>query len=87
MNHSSSPTYTNEFSTNENKRKRKYITNTMMTELTKVCNICVKLSIEFDHKKWTCYGKNVSLFRSYVMFFGRNKVSILLDDWSQASED
>lgn len=80
MDYSSNAALKNEYSTNEDKRKRKNICTTMMAKLTKVWNTKVKLPIEFDQKSWTCYDKNTSLFRSYAIFLGRVKMSILIDD-------
>lgn len=42
----------------------------MMAKLIKVRNTNAKLSIKFDHKIDTCYGKNASLFRSYMTHLG-----------------
>lgn len=50
-----------------------------MTKLRKVYNTGVKLSIKFDHKIWFFYGKNASLFSSYVAYIGPSKVSIFID--------
>ena len=82
MNNSSIITHTNEHSSNENKRKRKTRGLTMMAKLKKNYNTNVKLSIKFDHKTWTCYGKNASMIKSYAAYLDRIKVSILIDDSS-----
>lgn len=55
----------------------------MMAKLSKVCNLGNKFSINFNVVTWTCYGVNASLFRSYVAFLRRRKMSILIDDWTQ----
>lgn len=81
MGYSSSATHENECSTKEVIRKEKSRGVTMMAKLTKVCNSGVRLPDEFDHKIWTCYGKNYSFFRSYAVLLGRSKVIVLIDDW------
>lgn len=43
------------------KIKKKTRDATIMAKLTKVHNMDNKLSLEFDNKTWTCYGKNASL--------------------------
>lgn len=59
----------------------------MMAKLIKAHFICVNLSIEFDHKTWTIYGKNVSMFMSYVAFLGHSKIGILIYDCVHISDD
>lgn len=59
----------------------------MMARLTKVHNTDVKLTTEFNDKTSTCYGMNSSLFMSYVVFLGRSKMNIWIDDWIQVSVD
>lgn len=53
----------------------------MMATLTKVCNSGVRLTSEFSVFHTILDGPNSSLFKSYVVFLGRRKVSILIDDW------
>lgn len=36
--------------------------------------------INFNDITWTCYGEYSSIFRNYVVFLRRSKVSILIDD-------
>ncbi|XP_050883153.1 uncharacterized protein LOC127086434 [Lathyrus oleraceus] len=84
---SSDETQENECYTIEGKRKRKSIGASMMARLTKVHNNDGKLTTEFNDKTSTCYGMNSSLFRSYVVFLGRGKMNILIDDLTQVSVD
>lgn len=80
--HPASP-HPNKCSSNENKWKRKFWGATIIAKLTKVHNIGVKLPIELDHKTWNCFGKNVSLYRSYATYNSRGKAGILRDNWGR----
>lgn len=59
----------------------------MMAKLEKVCNLSVKLMVEFSVVYNILDGHHSSLFKSYVMFFGFFKVNILLDDWNDVADE
>ncbi|CAL5195472.1 unnamed protein product [Lathyrus oleraceus] len=59
----------------------------MMATLIKVRNLGVKIPIEFRVFHTVLDGLNSSQFKSYIAFLGRRKVSILLDDWKDVSDE
>lgn len=88
---SNEATYTNETSSNDSqyvvgeKKKKHQRGATMMAKLANVCNSCVKLQVEFNVVYTILDGLYSSLFKSYVVFLGRSKVNILLDDWKDVA--
>lgn len=54
----------------------------MLVKLTKVHNTCVRMLIDFNLKSDRYYDKHARRFRSYVTLLDRNKLTILLEDWS-----
>lgn len=85
-------THTNETMTNDlqyvvGEHIKKQRGTTMMDKLTKVHNLGVKLPVEFSVFNTAMDGPNSSLFKSYVVLLGRGKVSILLDDWKDVSNE
>lgn len=64
MDGSSSTRTINEDSTIHQKRTRNTRGVTMMATLTKVCNMCVKMSIEFSIKSGRCYAEHATTFKN-----------------------
>lgn len=56
----------------------------MMTKLAKVHKLGGKLSVEFSVVYMILDGPHFSLFKTYVVFLGSNKVSMLINDCKDA---
>lgn len=87
MDHSSITPPTNKDSHIQHKRKRNTTSTTMMTRLTKVCNTCFKLSVEFDLKAGSCDDEHASIFKSYVALLGPRKESTLINNLAHVPFD
>lgn len=59
----------------------------MMDTLTKFLNSGVRIPVEFSVIHIILDGPHSSLFKSYVVFLGRSKVKILLDDWKDVPDE
>lgn len=77
MSYSSSTPRTNEGCPIQDKRARCSRDATMMVKFTKVCNIGIKMLVDFNLKSERCYSEHDMTFRSYVVLFGRRKAGIL----------
>ena len=78
---------TNESSLIQHKRTRNSRDAMMMTTLTKIHNVGVKMQKKNDLKSGRCYCKHVATFRSSMTLHGRSKASILIEDWGQVEPE
>lgn len=77
MSDSSRTPRTNEGCPIQNKRARCSRGATMMVKFTKICNIDIKMPVDFNLKSERCYSEHDMTFKSYVVLFGRRKAGIL----------
>lgn len=68
-------------------KKRKKSCVIMMARLTKVYDSGRKFMFMFDMFYRVVGGDYSLLFKSYVVFLGRSKVNILIDDWKEEPMD
>lgn len=55
----------------------------MMTKVSKSHEISVRFLIYFSLRTRKVYGEHVDSFRSFMSVQGRNKFSILIDNWNE----